>query len=110
MIKWGMNMRNDKRLRYLSSAKKLFLTKGYNNTTLHDIAADAGLPLGNLYYYHSTKLSLLKSVLSNIEPETKAIIAKQLEAKSTEELQHSRLVLEAMEQGAIESASALLDS
>jgi AcrR family transcriptional regulator len=39
----------------LSSADKLIHAKGFQATTLADIADHSGVPLGNIYYYFKTK-------------------------------------------------------
>lgn len=45
----------DKRTRLLEAANKLVHQQGYNQTTLADIAQEADVPLGNVYYYYKTK-------------------------------------------------------
>ncbi len=56
--------KSDKRERLIISAKKLILQKGYNETTLADIAEDSGVPLGNVYYYFKTKDAILSEVIN----------------------------------------------
>lgn len=46
---------SDKRARLLEAANKLVHQQGYNQTTLADIAQEADVPLGNVYYYYKTK-------------------------------------------------------
>ncbi len=46
---------NSKRLRLLDAANRLVHAQGFNQTTLADIAQDAEIPLGNVYYYFKTK-------------------------------------------------------
>jgi len=55
--------RIDKRERLIASASKLFHQGGYNQTSIADIADDAGVPLGNVYYYYKTKADIAKAVL-----------------------------------------------
>ena len=45
----------DKRTRLLEAASRLVHRQGFNKTTLADIAAEAEVPLGNIYYYFKTK-------------------------------------------------------
>ncbi len=50
-----MPRKTDKRVRLIESAKKLIHQQGFNLTTLADIAQEADVPLGNVYYYFKTK-------------------------------------------------------
>lgn len=52
----------DKRVRLLRAAAGLFHRQGYELTSLADIAAEADVPLGNVYYYYRTREELLKAV------------------------------------------------
>ncbi len=45
----------DKRSRLIAAANKLVQQHGFNQTTLADIALEAKVPLGNVYYYFKTK-------------------------------------------------------
>lgn len=54
---------SNKRERLVASAKRLIHEQGYNRTTLADIAQDARVPLGNVYYYFKTKEALAQAVL-----------------------------------------------
>jgi len=45
----------NKRSRLLEAANKLVHAQGFNQTTLADIAREAEVPLGNVYYYFKTK-------------------------------------------------------
>jgi AcrR family transcriptional regulator len=45
----------DKRSRLVSAAVGLAYQNGFGATSLADIAREAGVPLGNLYYYFKTK-------------------------------------------------------
>lgn len=46
---------SNKRSRLLEAANKLVHAQGFNQTTLADIAREAEVPLGNVYYYFKTK-------------------------------------------------------
>ena len=48
----------DKRTRLVQTAARLVHQQGFNQTTLADIARDARVPLGNVYYYFKTKDAL----------------------------------------------------
>jgi AcrR family transcriptional regulator len=52
-----------KRQAILDAAAKVFGAKGYANTTLADIAAEAGTKAGSLYYYFAGREELVEKVL-----------------------------------------------
>ena len=53
----------EKKGKVMSAAETLFHHRGYTATSLADIAGEAGIPLGNLYYYFRTKEDLAKAVI-----------------------------------------------
>jgi AcrR family transcriptional regulator len=55
--------RQDGRQRVLDSAAALFLDRGYAQTSLRDIATDAGMKAGSVYYHFESKEDLLKAIL-----------------------------------------------
>lgn len=57
--------RTDKRALLLEAANALVYRQGYNQTTLADIAKEAGVPLGNVYYYFKTKEDIGKALIEH---------------------------------------------
>ena len=55
--------RSGKRERLIAAACETIHAQGVEKTTLADIAAAAGVPLGNVYYYFKTKDALLQAVI-----------------------------------------------
>jgi len=55
--------------RILAAASLLFTRKGYNGTSTRDIAAEAGVSLGNIYNYFGTKEEIFVSLLEKYEKE-----------------------------------------
>lgn len=53
----------DSRLRLLEVGADLFHHRGYAETTLRDIAQDAGMKAGSIYYHFASKEELLTEVL-----------------------------------------------
>ena len=51
--------------RILKAAEKLFLSKGYEDTTTRDIASSAGIATGTLFNYYKTKESLAMRLVYN---------------------------------------------
>jgi AcrR family transcriptional regulator len=61
----------------LDSALNLFVTGGYDSTSMDDIAGQAGLTKGAVYFYFKDKLSLLEALLERTDAELiDPIIAK----------------------------------
>jgi TetR/AcrR family transcriptional repressor of nem operon len=58
-----MPRKTDKRVRLIEAAKLLMHRKGFNETTLADIAQEADVPLGNVYYYFKTKDAIGEAVV-----------------------------------------------
>ena len=67
--------RQDKRERLIAAACQVMYAQGVEKTTLADIAAAAGIPLGNVYYYFKTKNDLLQAVIETHLHEIGATLA-----------------------------------
>lgn len=48
----------------VSAARRLFYVQGFNNTSLADIAREAGVPKGNFYYHFPSKDDVLIGVIA----------------------------------------------
>ena len=64
-----MSRTSDKRARLIEAAKILMHRKGFQGTTLADIAKESGVPLGNVYYYFKTKEELCEAVIEERKKE-----------------------------------------
>lgn len=64
-----MSRTNTKRERLTAAARRLIHAVGYSQTTLADIAQDAEVPLGNVYYYFKTKEALAQAVIEDRQQE-----------------------------------------
>ncbi|MDP3505093.1 MAG: TetR/AcrR family transcriptional regulator [Myxococcales bacterium] len=58
-----------RRARVLEVATRLFAERGYEATSVNDVAADAGVSIGTLYKYFPDKPALLEGVLLTFEGE-----------------------------------------
>jgi len=58
-------MRAQTREKILTTARRLFAARGYFNCKISDIAREAGMSQGILYWYFASKEELLKSVLAD---------------------------------------------
>lgn len=61
----SQEMREQSRAKLIDAGRKLFAEKGYFNTRISDIAQEAGMSQGNVYWYFSSKEELLKAVLAD---------------------------------------------
>jgi len=67
---------SDKRARLIGAAKVLIHRQGFNLTTLADIAQEADVPLGNVYYYFKTKEAIGEAVIEERDSEIAGFLAK----------------------------------
>ena len=58
----------------VSAAARLFWQRGYHGASLADIAGEAGLPVGNLYYYFKSKADLALAVASGFSQDTQDML------------------------------------
>lgn len=56
-------MREKSRQKILTTAQRLFAEKGYTSCNVSDIAGEAGMSQGNIYWYFSSKEEILKTIL-----------------------------------------------
>ena len=65
-----------KRDRLIEAAKTLFYQQGVARTTLADIAEQAEVPLGNVYYHFRTKDALVETVIQAHVQELQSLFAQ----------------------------------
>ncbi len=65
-----------RRAEILRAATRLFLQKGYEATSLQDIADEVGLLKGSLYYYISEKEDLLYAILADMYATSRVAMAE----------------------------------
>ena len=65
---------SDKRERLISAADALIHRQGFYRTTLADIAEEAKVPLGNVYYYFKTKEDICKAVIAERKQELSSML------------------------------------
>jgi TetR/AcrR family transcriptional regulator, transcriptional repressor for nem operon len=65
-----------KRERLIAAAVETIYAQGVERTTLADIAAAAGIPLGNVYYYFKTKNDLVRAVVEAHLSDARRVLAQ----------------------------------
>lgn len=63
---------------------KLSYRNGFNNTSLADIAGEARVPLGNVYYYFKTKNELGEAIVEERLTKLRALLQQWSKADSAE--------------------------
>jgi AcrR family transcriptional regulator len=96
-------IRAESRGQILSTARRLFAERGYDGCTVSDIAQQAGMSQGNIYWYFSSKEELLKVILAEAFEALDALFAEMAAFQGTgvERLEHlvERYITFGSEQG-----------
>ncbi|WP_424354751.1 TetR/AcrR family transcriptional regulator [Methanobacterium sp. MBAC-LM] len=71
--------RKQKREEIISTAEKLFFSKGYDDVSMNDIAKDVGMSKATLYLYFDNKDSLFFAVVLRGAEIMKSLIEKEME-------------------------------
>ena len=71
----------DTRRKIYEAAMELFREKGFEETTMRDIAAKAGVALGGAYYYYSSKDAIVLAFYAVMQQEGNAPILHELAGK-----------------------------
>ena len=71
-----------KRDRLIEAAKIMFYQQGVTGTTLADIAQQAQVPLGNVYYHFRTKENFVRAVLERMYEEMFSALVLQVNASA----------------------------
>jgi AcrR family transcriptional regulator len=95
---------SNKRTQLVDAAGKLVHQRGFNRTTLADIAEEAGVPLGNVYYYFKTKASIGEAIVEQRASNCRAAL------RELEKLPSPENRLEVFIQGATENCATLARS
>ncbi|PFK43885.1 hypothetical protein COI93_09000 [Bacillus cereus] len=67
MTKNEMKKSEIKKTLILESAKKVFMRKGYNNVTMHDIVKESGISRGGLYYYYQSVEEIFHNLIAYVQ-------------------------------------------
>jgi AcrR family transcriptional regulator len=96
-------MRAQSRAQILSAARRLFAERGYFQCKVSDIAREAGMSQGNVYWYFSGKEEVLKAILEEgfgaIEAMTREVAAQSGTARERLDLLIERALALYDEQG-----------
>ena len=87
----GLRERNklDKLRRIKDAAAELFISKGYDETTIRKVAARAGVGLGTVFVYATTKRDLL---FLTVNEDLESVVSAAAAAKSSDRVMLDRLL------------------
>ncbi|MBP1046299.1 TetR/AcrR family transcriptional regulator [Enterococcus sp. BWM-S5] len=72
---------DERKTEILDTAKRLFLSKGYDKTTINDILKEIGIAKGTFYHYFKSKEEVMEAVVMRVI-EQDMITAKDIAANS----------------------------
>lgn len=78
----------------IKTARYLFQTKNYNNTSMQDLINELNIAKGTLYYYFKSKDALLEAVIENIANENIERMENLLKHASGNALEKMKLIIE----------------
>jgi AcrR family transcriptional regulator len=81
----------------VAAAARLFWVNGFSATSIADIARDAGVPQGNMFYYFRSKADLALAVADVFVSETQSLIL-EAEAASPDPRERIRFLLQRLGQ------------
>jgi AcrR family transcriptional regulator len=77
----------ERRAEFITAAEEIFLEKGFENTSVDDIAARVGVAKGLFYYYFSSKEELLAALAERYLDEIQSSINKAMDEEGLTALQ-----------------------
>ncbi|MEQ8480826.1 MAG: TetR/AcrR family transcriptional regulator [Hoeflea sp.] len=88
-----MSKKGDRRREaIIAAAARMFWRNGFASTSLADIAKEADVPQGNMFYYYRTKADLALAVADIFVDETRSLIS-EAEAETADPRQRVRFLL-----------------
>jgi AcrR family transcriptional regulator len=88
--------RDTRREQILNAAAKLFVTQGYDNASVDEVAREAGLSKGSIYWYFKSKLEILFELTDRYVEGQQSLLVRMasLEAFGPEALYRSHRTLD----------------
>ena len=83
----------ERKIDLVKAARELFLTKGYDQTTIHDVISHLGVAKGTIYHYFDSKEQLLEAVVTDIVDEATEAAQGRMEASSGSALDRMRMLI-----------------
>ncbi len=64
----------ERRSELIATARELFFTKGYEQTSVSDIVKTIGVAQGTFYYYFESKMNILDAIISDLVDEQQLVL------------------------------------
>lgn len=77
------------------AARDLFLTKGYDHTTIHDVISLLGVAKGTVYHYFASKEQLLEAVVTDIVADATEAAQERMDRSRGNALDRMRMLISA---------------
>lgn len=74
------------RRKILSAAERMFFKKGVSNTTLEEVASEAGVTRGAIYWHFANKTDLFLALYEAVPLPHEDMIAREIETEATDTL------------------------
>jgi AcrR family transcriptional regulator len=95
-----------RRSELLDCAQRLFLARGYDNVSLNEVIAEAGVSKGAFYHYFSSKEALLEALASRFAQQALAAVQDVLDNPDLDALTRLNAFMARSRQKKIENAAA----
>lgn len=82
------------RERIVDAALRLFRDKGFDETTMRDVAAEAGIATGGAYYYFRSKEELVMALYARTSDEARTLVPAALERTPRDLTKRLRAVID----------------
>ena len=77
-------LKDDIKQKIIEVSKNHFHRRGFEHTSMNDIASDVGISTGNIYRYFKTKNQILNDILKKIEKRMESILKMITDASTME--------------------------
>ena len=109
LIKMGHSAatRNDRRNEFIQAARCLFNEKGFENTSIDDVAARVGVAKGLFYYYFGSKEEVLAILLEMLQDEIESAIAEVMRREGLNAVERLNALMDARQDVASRSSTLM---
>lgn len=100
--------REERRLEILAASRNLFLTQGYENTTIQDVMTKLNIAKGTAYHYFKSKDALLEAVVKDMVEEYVLGVEKAVNTCKGSALDKMRALIQSGRVGSPEESTLTL--
>ncbi len=85
----------ERRREIVAASRELFLSQGYENTTMQDVISKVQIAKGTVYHYFKSKEELLEAVIEDMVTEYIGVVGKALKASKGKALTKMKVLVTA---------------